>query len=49
MTETITVKYMHQTKKYELELDPDRPVQHLMDRLEEITEIPPANMKGTNH
>ena len=42
----ITVLYTHQSKKLELELDPERPISHLMDRLEEITDVPVGNMKG---
>ena len=42
----ITVIYTHNSKKLELELDPERPVSHLMDRLEEITDVPVGNMKG---
>ena len=45
--EMITVLYTHQSKKLELELDPERPISHLMDRLEEITDVPVGNMKGT--
>lgn len=41
----ITVLYTHQSKKLELELDPERPISHLMDRLEEITDVPVGNMK----
>ena len=44
--EMITVLYTHQSKKLELELDPERPISHLMDRLEEITDVPVGNMKG---
>ena len=43
----ITVLYTHQSKKFELELDPERPISHLMDRLEEITDVPVGNMKGS--
>ena len=36
----------YENKKHELEVDPTKPVKHLMEMLEEITDIPPANMKG---
>lgn len=42
----ITVIYTHKSKKVGLQLDPERPVSHLMERLEEITDVPVGNMKG---
>ena len=44
--ETILVAFSHDGKKYELEVEPERPISHLMDRIEELTDVPPANMKG---
>ena len=44
--ETILVAFSHDGKKFELEVDPDRPISHLMDRIEELTDVPPGNMKG---
>ena len=44
--ETILVAFSHDGKKFELEVDPERPISHLMDRIEELTDVPPGNMKG---
>lgn len=44
--ETILVAFSHDGKKYELEVEPERPISHLLDRIEELTDVPPANMKG---
>ena len=44
--ETVLVAFSHDGKKFEIEVDPQRPISHLMDRIEELTDVPPANMKG---
>ena len=44
--ESLTIKFHQGGKDHLLEVDPTRPVSHLMDKIEEITEIPPTNMKG---
>jgi len=46
--ESLTIKFHQGGKDHLLEVDPTRPVSHLMDKIEEITEIPPTNMKGSN-
>jgi len=43
--ETVLVAFSHDGKKFEIEVDPQRPISHLMDRIEELTDVPPANMK----
>ena len=43
--ENIRIFLSHNNARHEIIIDPSRPVHHLMDKLEEITEIPTPNMK----
>ena len=46
MTECVILKFHQGGKDHLLELDASRTVSHMLDRIEDVTEIPPANMKG---
>merc|ERR1712110_101744 len=45
MTECVIIKFHQGGKDHLLELDASRTVSYMLDRIEDVTEIPPANMK----